>query len=74
MPSNAATMNGRSITRCLRSRSCRFALPDCRALIRRMDAALLSKSKWMELAGNSTKRASLRRSDSRDCSNAKTPT
>ena len=32
-PSNAATMNGRSITKCRLSRSCRFGWPDCRASI-----------------------------------------
>src|SRR5258708_23713000 len=38
-----ATMNGRSITRCLHSRSCRFALLGYRALTRHMDGELLSK-------------------------------
>src|ERR1700686_310980 len=42
-PLKLATMNGRSTTRCLHSRSCRFALLDCRALTRHMDAELLSK-------------------------------
>src|ERR1700684_4054110 len=54
LPLTAATMNGRSTTRCLHSRSCRFALLGCRALTRHMDGELLSKSKWMDLAGNST--------------------
>src|ERR1700688_4077330 len=40
---NVATMNGRLITRCLHSRSCRFALLGCRALTRRMDGERLSK-------------------------------
>src|SRR5580700_1637009 len=43
LPLTAATMNGRSTTRCLHSRSCRYALLDCRALTRHMDGGLLSK-------------------------------
>src|ERR1700676_2338223 len=69
LPLTAATMNGRSTTRCLHLRSCRFALLGCHALTRHMDGGLLSKSKWMELAGNSTKRVSPRHSVSLDCSN-----
>src|ERR1700722_18691007 len=37
LPLNVATMNGRSTTRCLHSKSCRFALLGCRALTRHMD-------------------------------------
>src|SRR5580692_9385963 len=73
LPLNVATMNGRSTTRCLHSRSCRFALLGCRALTRHMDGELLSKSKWTELAGNSTKQVSRQQSVSLDCSNARTP-
>src|ERR1700686_3825885 len=43
LPLNVATMNGRSTTRCLRSRSCRFASLGCRALTRHMDGEQLSK-------------------------------
>src|ERR1700680_4424954 len=43
LPLTAVTMNGRSTTRCLHSRSCRFALLGCHALIRHMDGELLSK-------------------------------
>src|SRR6202140_5599875 len=43
LPLTVATMNGRSTTRCLHSRSCRFALLACRALTRHMDGELLSK-------------------------------
>src|SRR4029077_14566246 len=43
LPLNVATMNGHSTTRCLHSRSCRFALLGCRALTRPMDEDLLSK-------------------------------
>src|ERR1700681_3977607 len=57
-PLTAATMNGRSTTKCLHSRSCRFDLLGCRALTRHMDGELLSKSKSMELAGNSTRQVS----------------
>src|ERR1700674_3471189 len=73
-PLTAATMNGRSTTRCLHSRSCRFALLGCRALTRHMDGELLWKSRLMELVGNSTKRVSHRHSVSLDYSNARTPT
>src|SRR3984885_14161703 len=71
LPLNVATMNGRLTTRCLHSRSCRFVLLGCRALTRHMDGELLSKSKWTELAGNSTKRVSRRHSVLPDCSNAR---
>src|ERR1700680_3921938 len=74
LPLSVATMNGRSTTRCLHSRSCRFALLGCRALTRHMDGELLSKLKWMELAGNLTKQVSRRHSVSLDCSNGRTPT
>src|SRR3984893_3982056 len=74
LPLNVATMNGRSTTRCLHSRSCRFALLGCRALTRHMDGELVSKEKWIELAGTSTKLVSRRHSVSLDCLNGRTPT
>src|ERR1700681_162123 len=43
LPLIVATMNGRSITRCLHLRSCRFALLGCRALTQHMGGELLSK-------------------------------
>src|SRR5580704_3291039 len=43
LPLTVATMNGRSTTRCLHLRSCRFGLLGCRALTRHMDGERLSK-------------------------------